>query len=180
MVTSTPVAFPHSDLSLAVSAGIYHDIQHFLSREALLLDHRRFDEWTALLANDVVFRMPAGFAREIGMETPGGVDCFQDDRRAIASRIKRLQERAEAGQQQVPTQTRRFITNVIVCPCDRDEYNVLSYILLTTSRPGVAQNAVFSAERHDRLRRSTRSFRIVRREIVIDQRNANVDIDMYL
>jgi 3-phenylpropionate/cinnamic acid dioxygenase small subunit len=180
MVTSTPVAFPNSDLSLAVSAGIYHDIQHFLCREALLLDHRRFDEWTALLASDVVFRMPAGFAREIGMETPGGVDCFQDDRRAIASRIKKLQERAEAGQQQVPTQTRRFITNVIVCPCDRDEYNVLSYILLTTSRPGVAQNAVFSAERHDRLRRSTRTFKIVRRTIVIDQRNANVDIDMYL
>jgi len=25
-----------SDLSLAVSAGIYHDIQHFLCREALL------------------------------------------------------------------------------------------------------------------------------------------------
>jgi 3-phenylpropionate/cinnamic acid dioxygenase small subunit len=183
MVTSsTPVAFPNSDLSLAVGAGIYHDIQHFLCREALLLDHRRFDEWTALLANDVVFRMPAGFAREIGMETPAGVDCFQDDRRAIAARINRLQELAEtpARQQQLAVQTRRFITNVIVCPCDRDEYNVLSYILLTTSRPGVAQNAVFSAERHDRLRRSTRTFKIVRREIVMDQRNTNVDIDMYL
>ena len=178
---STSIAFPNSDLSLAVSAGIYHDIQHFLCREALLLDHRRFDEWTGLLASDVVFRMPARFAREIGMESPAGVDYFQDDRRAIAARIKRLQDHPElpASQQLLAKQTRRFITNVIVCPCDRDEYNVLSYLLLTTSRPGEA-STVFSAERYDRLRRATRTFKIVRREIVMDQSNANVDIDMYL
>jgi 3-phenylpropionate/cinnamic acid dioxygenase small subunit len=179
---STSDAFPNTDLSLAVTAGVYHDIQHFLFREALLLDHRRFDEWTGLLAQDVVFRMPARFAREIGMESPAGVDCFHDDRRAIGARIKRLQERTEpqGGQQQLAIQTRRFIANVIVCPCDRDEYNVLSYVLLTVCRGGEGQNTVFSAERYDRLRKSSRSFKIVRREIVMDQRNANVDIDMYL
>jgi 3-phenylpropionate/cinnamic acid dioxygenase small subunit len=177
---STSAAFPNSDLSLPVTAGVYHDIQHFLFREALLLDHRRFDEWTALLANDVVFRMPARFAREIGMEFPAGVDCFHDDRRAIAARIKRLQERTEPHAGGLAPQTRRFVANVIVCPCDRDEYNVLSYMLLTVSRAGDAQSTVFSAERYDRLRRSSRSFKIVRRDIVMDQGNANVNIDMYL
>jgi 3-phenylpropionate/cinnamic acid dioxygenase small subunit len=177
---STSAAFPNSDLSLPVTAGVYHDIQHFLFREALLLDHRRFDEWTALLAADVVFRMPARFAREIGMEFPAGVDCFHDDRRAIAARIKRLQERTEPHAGELAPQTRRFVANVIVCPCDRDEYNVLSYMLLTVSRAGDAQSTVFSAERYDRLRRSSRSFKIVRRDIVMDQRNANVNIDMYL
>jgi 3-phenylpropionate/cinnamic acid dioxygenase small subunit len=177
---STSAAFPNSDLSLPVTAGVYHDIQHFLFREALLLDHRRFDEWTALLASDVVFRMPARFAREIGMEFPAGVDCFHDDRRAIAARIKRLQERTEPHAGELAPQTRRFVANVIVCPCDRDEYNVLSYMLLTVSRAGDAQSTVFSAERYDRLRRSSRSFKIVRRDIVMDQGNANVNIDMYL
>ena len=177
---STSAVFPNTDLSLAVTAGVYHDIQHFLFREALLLDHRRFDEWTALLANDVVFRMPARFAREIGMEFPAGVDCFHDDRRAIAARIKRLQERTEPHAGELAPQTRRFVANVIVCPCDRDEYNVLSYMLLTVSRAGDAQSTVFSAERYDRLRRSSRSFKIVRRDIVMDQGNANVNIDMYL
>jgi 3-phenylpropionate/cinnamic acid dioxygenase small subunit len=177
-----PVAFPNSDLSLAVSAGVYHDIQHFLFREALLLDHRRFDEWTCLLSSDAKFRMPARFAREIGIEPPIGVDHFDDDRRAIVARLKRLQETGgtNAGQQQSTPQTRRFIANVIVCPCERDEYNVLSYLLLTIVRPGEAQSTVFSAERYDRLRKSSRSFKIVHREIVIDQRNANIDIDMYL
>lgn len=175
---SSSVAFPNSDLSLPATAGVYHDIQHFLFREAVLLDHRRFDEWTALLASDVVFRMPARFAREIGMESPAGVDCFHDDRRAIANRIKRLQERTESCAAE--HQTRRFISNVIVCPCERDEYNVLSYMLLTVSRIGEAQSTVFTAERYDRLRRCSRTFKIVRREIVMDQRNANVNIDMYL
>jgi PAH dioxygenase small subunit len=178
---STSAAFPNSDLSLPVTAGVYHDIQHFLFREALLLDHRRFEEWTALLASDVVFRMPARFAREIGMEFPAGVDCFHDDRRAIAARIKRLQERTESlGAEECGPQTRRFVANVIVCPCERDEYNVLSYMLLTVSCAGEAQSTVFSAERYDRLRKSSRSFKIVRREIVMDQRNGNVNIDMYL
>src|SRR5579864_664328 len=174
---SSSVTFPNSDLSLPVTAGVYHDIQHFLFREAVLLDHRRFDEWTALLSSDVVFRMPARFAREIGMESPAGVDCFHDDRRAIIARIKRLQEIGEARLQFTP-QTRRFISNVIVCPCERDEYNVLSYMLLTVSRPGEAQSSVYTAERYDRLRKSSRTFKIMRREIVMDQRNANVNIDM--
>ena len=179
---STPSAFPKTDLSLAVSAGVYHDIQHFLFREALLLDHRRFGEWTCLLASDATFRMPARFAREIGIEASAGVDYFDDDRRAIVARLKQLEGAGEtnAGQQQSVPQTRRFIANVIVCPCDRDEYNVLSYLLLTIARSGEAQSSVFSAERYDRLRRSSRSFKIVHREIVIDQRNANVDIGMYL
>src|SRR5262249_22810350 len=157
--TNSTAAFPHTDLShtdlsLAVSAGVYHDIQHFLFREALLLDHRRFDEWAGLLANDVVFRIPARFARQIGIHAPSGVEYFHDDRREIAAKIKLLQERlaSEAGQAQSATQTRRFITNIIVCPCDRDEYNVFSYMLLTRSPPGDAPSTVYTAERHDRLR----------------------------
>ena len=175
---STSAAFPNTDLSLAVSAGVYHDIQHFLFREALLLDHHRFDEWAGLLANDVVFRIPARFARGIGLQTPTGVDYYNDDRRAILAKIKLLQ--AAIAAPAAVTQTRRIITNVIVCPCDRDEYNVLSYLLLTRTDCGETPCTVFSAERYDRLRGAGRTLRIVRREIVMDQKNANVDIDMYL
>jgi 3-phenylpropionate/cinnamic acid dioxygenase small subunit len=175
---SMPAVFPGSDLSLAVGAGVYHDIQHFLFREALLLDHRRFDEWIELMAPDVVFRMPARFAREIGMEPPTGVEYLHDDRRALSARIKLLQRREESAPFTV--QTRRLITNVVVCPCNRDEYKVLSYMLLTRSAPDAAQSTVFTAERHDRLRGSMRTLRIVSREIVMDQRGANIDIDMYL
>jgi PAH dioxygenase small subunit len=175
--------FADGDLSLGVTAETYHDIQHFLFREALLLDHRRFDEWASLLANDVVFRMPVRFAQAIGIETPPGVEYFNDDRRAITSRIKMLEEKmtSPAGQRVAAAQTRRFITNVIVCPHHRDEYNVLSYMMLTRSNaPGEVPSTVFTAERHDRLRGSPRRMHIVHREIVLDQRNANVDIDVYL
>jgi 3-phenylpropionate/cinnamic acid dioxygenase small subunit len=179
---SAPGALSHHDLALPVTAGVYHDIQHFLFRESLLLDHRRFDEWTALLASDAELCLPARFAREIGVECAAGVDHFQYDRQAISARFKRLQEcRGSDTGQQLSTKTRRFITNVIVCACDRDEYNVLSYLLVTRSGPGEAQNYILSAERYDRLRRASRTFKIVRREIVMDQTSsAHADIDMYL
>jgi 3-phenylpropionate/cinnamic acid dioxygenase small subunit len=180
--TSAPGPLSHQDLALPVTAGVYHDIQHFLFREALLLDHQRFDEWTTLLATDAVLCLPARFAREIGMECGAGVDHFQYDRQAISARFKRMQQRAgsDAGQP-LSTKTRRFITNVIVCACDRDEYNVLSYVLVTRSGPGEAQSQILSAERYDRLRSASRHFKIVRREIVMDQTSAsNADIDMYL
>jgi 3-phenylpropionate/cinnamic acid dioxygenase small subunit len=180
--TSAPGPLSHQDLALPVTAGVYHDIQHFLFRESLLLDHGRFDEWTSLLASDAVICLPARFAREIGMECGAGADHFQYDRQAISARFKRLQQRAgsDAGQR-LSTKTRRFITNVIVCACDRDEYNVLSYVLVTRSGPGEAQSHVLSAERYDRLRSASRHFKIVRREIVMDQTSAaNADIDMYL
>jgi 3-phenylpropionate/cinnamic acid dioxygenase small subunit len=182
MATNCSAVFPNTDLSLAVSAGVYHDIQHFLFREALLLDHRRFDEWTALLANDVIFRIPARFARGIGLETPAGLEYFNDDRRAIVAKIKLLQAALASpdNQRHFATHTRRLITNVIVCPCDRDEYNVLSYLLLTRSDAGDAPSVVFTAERYDRLRGAGRTLRLIRREIVMDQKNPNVDIDMYL
>jgi 3-phenylpropionate/cinnamic acid dioxygenase small subunit len=173
--------FPGPDLSLALSPGIYHDVQHFLFREAVLLDHRRFDEWTELLASDVVFRIPARFAREIGMALPAGTDYFHDDRRALIARIKQLQQRAAAAPEQhsPAMQIRRLITNVVACPCGRDEYNVLSYLLLTRSGAGEAQSTVFSAERHDHLRGALHKLRIVRREIVIDPKKADTDIEMY-
>jgi 3-phenylpropionate/cinnamic acid dioxygenase small subunit len=180
--TGAPGALSHHDLALPVTAGVYHDIQHFLFRESLLLDHQRFDEWTALLANDAQLCLPAKFAREIGMECGAGVDHFQYDRHAIAARFKRLQHTAGSDTgQPLLTRTRRFITNVIVCACDRDEYNVLSYLLVTRSGPGEAQTHILSAERYDRLRRASRTFKIVRREIVMDSMSAaNADIDLYL
>jgi 3-phenylpropionate/cinnamic acid dioxygenase small subunit len=116
------------------------------------------------------------------MECAAGVDHFQYDRHAIGARFKRLQQRVASDTgQQLSTRTRRFITNVIVCACDRDEYNVLSYLLVTRSGPGEAQSHILSAERYDRLRRASRTFKIVRRKIVMDQTNsASADIDMYL
>jgi 3-phenylpropionate/cinnamic acid dioxygenase small subunit len=180
--TRAPGPISHQDLALPVTAGVYHDIQHFLFRESLLLDHGRFDEWTAMLASDAVICLPARFAREIGMECGAGADHFRYDRQAISARFKRLQQQVGSNTgQPSSTKTRRFITNVIVCACDRDEYNVLSYLLVTRSGPGEAQSQILSAERYDRLRRASNHFKIVRREIVMDRTSAaNADIDMYL
>jgi 3-phenylpropionate/cinnamic acid dioxygenase small subunit len=170
------------DIQLTVSAAVHHEIWHFLVREALLLDNRRFDEWAELIANDVRFRFPGRYADELGIGSGSSQDFIEDDRAALVARINRL--RGDPGTNKPRsslTKTRRLITNVLVSPASRDEYVVFSYLLLARNGIGEVESKVFSAERHDRIRRSAQSFKIVRREIFMDQEpGAEIAIDMYL
>ncbi len=140
---------------IPVGPGVYHDIQHFLFREAYLLDHERYDEWATLLADDLVYRTAA--------KVPDG---FEESYRSIRERISHLAG-ARSGTESLE-HPRRFITNIIVSVAGCcDEYDVVSYLLITRGRPEEAQQ-LLSAERHDRLRRASQSYRLVRREIFLD------------
>jgi 3-phenylpropionate/cinnamic acid dioxygenase small subunit len=140
---------------IPVGPGVYHDIQHFLFREAYLLDHGRYSEWAGLLAEDLVYRT--------AVQVPNG---FAENYRSIRERIGHLPEAAAgAGPAEQP---RRWVTNIIVSVAGCcDEYDVVSYLLITRSRAGEAEK-LLSAERHDRLRRSSQSYRLVQREIILD------------
>ena len=140
---------------IPVGPGVYHDIQHFLFREAYLLDHERYDEWTTLLADDLVYRTAAQSA-----------DGFNESYRSIRERISHLED-ARGGAHPLD-HPRRFVTNIIVSVAGCcDEYDVVSYLLITRSGAADAEK-LLSAERHDRLRRASQSYRLVRREIFLD------------
>jgi ethylbenzene dioxygenase beta subunit len=172
-------AFAQCDPLLPLGVGIHHDIQHFLFREALLLDHERYEEWIELLAADVRYRTPVHFARAIGVDPPAGAEYFEDDHRSLTSRIHQLRESGAATR--ATGHMRRLITNVIACPRRRDEYDVLSYLLIALGSPAENASWLLSAERHDHLRRAAQSFRIVRREIIVDRRQAAAGaIDLFL
>jgi 3-phenylpropionate/cinnamic acid dioxygenase small subunit len=184
-MTTHPSVFPHCDPLVLVGAGIHHDIQQFLFREALLLDHERYEDWIALLAADVRYRTPVSFARAIGIEPPTGTDYFEDDCRSLIARIRGLQNQrgptVSARSSVAQARMRRLITNIIVSPRGRDEYDVLSYVLITHSGSKEDSNWFLSAERYDRVRCAARSFKIFYREIVVDQRSATVGaIDAFL
>jgi 3-phenylpropionate/cinnamic acid dioxygenase small subunit len=143
------------DHFVPVGAGVYHDIQHFLFREAYLLDQERYGEWVTLLAEDLVYRTPAE-----------AVHSFNDDYRSIRERVGHLSDVKTVGGPSA--RPRRFITNIIVCVAGCcDEYEVLSYVLITRARNDGTER-LLSAERHDHLRRAAQSFRIFRREIFLD------------
>lgn len=154
-VTASSIRASKIDRFIPVGAGVYHDIQHFLFREAHLLDQEHYGEWVTLLAEDLVYRAPAGAAHS-----------FNDDYRSLCERVSHLSDMKRV--EDPSARPRRFITNIIVSVAGCcDEYDVLSYLLVTRARNDETER-LLSAERHDRLRRAAQSYKLVRREIFID------------
>jgi 3-phenylpropionate/cinnamic acid dioxygenase small subunit len=158
---------------IPVSPQVYQDIQQFLIREALLLDRQRYREWTALLAEDVIYRGPRHLAprlTEAARRLPAASGHVDENYRSILTRVSRLLDETNASAESQTSRARRFVTNITVsvahCP---DEYDVLSYLLVAGTHNDDASHTLLSAERWDRLRRAGPSYRIVRREILVDQ-----------
>ena len=138
---------------MPVNSQVYSEIQQFLIYEALLLDHRCFDQWSTLLSRDIAYSVC----------NCGTLEYIDSGRDALLQRTGRQLQIAN-----LPS-TRRFVTNVSVtfAHC-RNEYDVVSYLrVMHISHEGSA-NSAWSAERRDRLRATDRSFAILRREVLID------------
>jgi 3-phenylpropionate/cinnamic acid dioxygenase small subunit len=157
---------------IPVGPQVYQDIQQFLIREALLLDRQRYREWAALLAEDLIYRGPLHLPprrAEAARPLPAASGHVDEDYRSILTRVSLLLDETNASAESQTSRARRFVTNITVsvahCP---DEYDVLSYLLVAGTHDD-ASCTLLSAERWDRLRRGGPSYRIVRREILVDQ-----------
>jgi 3-phenylpropionate/cinnamic acid dioxygenase small subunit len=158
---------------ILVRPEVYQDIQQFLIREALLLDCQRYREWAALLAEDIIYRGPLHLApkpAEGPRKLPAASGQVDENYHSILTRVSRLLEETKSSAESQTSRARRFVTNITVsvahCP---DEYDVLSYLLVAGTHDEDASYTLLSAERWDRLRRAGPSYRIVRREILVDQ-----------
>lgn len=117
---------------------------------AFFLDHGKFDEWTTLLARDVVYRTAAQ------LSAPAEANASDaDDRReygydflvTYAQKLKRTSDGV--------SKVRRLVTNIIVARGPRHgEFTVGSYLLITgasgTSADGT--DGTLTVERHDLIR----------------------------
>ena len=98
------------------------------------------------------------------------VQHYHDDWRSIMTRIARLTATKSAWAEDPPSRTRRMVTNVLVSKADKaGEYWVNSYLLVTRSRFNFHEYDLISAERRDLLRQDGDSFKLARREILVDQ-----------
>jgi 3-phenylpropionate/cinnamic acid dioxygenase small subunit len=156
-----------------VGADIYNRIVGFLYREATLLDSIRLKEWGALLAPDLVYGVPLRQTRPMLQQAQSVVRTVQhyhDNYRSIMGRIMRLTETRSAWAEDPPSRTRRMVSNVQVFTTGTpDEFEVVSYLLLTRSRFDSPNMDLISGERHDRLRVDGADFKIARREVILDQ-----------
>ena len=134
---------------LPVSSEIGYEIHEFLAWEALLLDSRRYPEWSALLAKDLTYRCPGR----------------PDAERSYNMTLWHLRKQPAVAVG-AHTHTHRFLSNVIVTYGDSpEEFVVASYILINYSYPEHSDTKAFSVDRRDHLRRAPNTFRIMRREV---------------
>ena len=149
----------------------YNRLLETLYDEAAALDERRFDDWVALLAKDLIYQAPIRLTRtgvNLDRDVMRTMFHFDEDYNSILMRTGRLQKSAWA--EDPPSRCRRFITNVRVAACEIDgEYEVVSYLYLERSRGDNPHNETLTAERRDVWRAGEQGFTLARREIIVDQ-----------
>lgn len=152
------------------SDPLYHELLAFYHREAWLLDNRQFDEWLECLDDAVVYAMPfrltlSGEAATAFGAVEGGV--FDETRTSLARRCEIACNPGAWGE--VPhARTRHFLSNLIVEQSEDDNLHTVVNLLLTSFRSNESRPEMVVAERRDVVSRAGDSFRILRREVLID------------
>lgn len=157
-----------------VTADLQHEIEQFLYDEAALLDAHRYDEWIALVADDMRYWMPVRanrLRREAEQEIAGPDDAafFDETKAQLEQRLRRL-ETGMAWAEDPLSRTRHLVSNVRIFPDGDDELEVECAFLLYRTRLEREMD-LFVGKRTDRLRRADTEagWVIARRTIILDQ-----------
>jgi 3-phenylpropionate/cinnamic acid dioxygenase small subunit len=154
-----------------LGSEVYNRILETLYDEAAALDERRFDDWVAMLASDLIYTAPIRLTRtgpNRDRDVVRTMMHFDDDYASILMRTGRLSKSAWA--EDPPSRTRRFVTNLRVAELeDPNEYEVVSYLHLVRSRGDSEVIEEMTAERRDLWRLVEGSFKLSKREIIVDQ-----------
>lgn len=157
-----------------VTPELQQEIEQFLYHEARVLDERNYHEWFDLLADDIHYYMPTRYNRlkreaDHEFSKPDEAAFFDEDKHSIAQRIRRL-DTGMAWAEDPPSRTRHTVSNVVIRPRGKGEYEVDCYYLLYRSRLE-REVEMFVGMRHDLLRRASNAagFMIAARTIILDQ-----------
>jgi 3-phenylpropionate/cinnamic acid dioxygenase small subunit len=164
---------PTAGKRIATGSSMYNEVLEFLYDEAGMLDQQKFDDWAAILAEDLSYTAPLRITRQ-GPDRLNTIVRttlhYDDDYGSIMARLQRLDTKS-AWAEDPPSRTRRFVTNVRIWESAKpNEFEVESYLLLSRSRYEQSTLQMLSCVRHDLVRRSgPGAFKLARREIIVDQ-----------
>jgi 3-phenylpropionate/cinnamic acid dioxygenase small subunit len=159
----------------SVDLETHHEVSQFLFREARLLDTRQFEDWLAMIAEDVQYVAPVRLARmpreeRKEFEPVGGGAHFDETKEDLAQRVRKVNT-GRAWSEVPASRTRHLVTNVEVLSADDGTYEVSSHFLVYRTRSATYQDQ-FAGGRLDVLRRRSADFgdlELVRRTILLDQ-----------
>jgi 3-phenylpropionate/cinnamic acid dioxygenase small subunit len=154
--------------------GLWFEAVTWLDREAELLDESMYEDWLALLTEDIQYSVPLRLTRERGAasEVRSGAPHFLEDMTTLRMRVERLKTEF-AWAEDPPSRTRRFVTNVRPRHAPAG-IAVRSYLLLYRSRGEDTSPEMISAERDDLLRRTDGGLRLCERIVTLDQATLGV------
>lgn len=154
----------------SLSPEHHYQVTQWLVEEAAMLDSGRFDDWLALMADDVVYRVPVRLTKPRGeSDISDKMFHFDETIETLRLRVKRL-DTEFAWAEDPPSRTRHFVSNVRVTPgAAEGELAVDSYLLVYRNRGERPDYDLISGQRHDVLRRRNGSWALARRTVVLDQ-----------
>ncbi len=151
---------------------LQYEVEQFLFEEARLLDERRYDEWLALLTDDIHYWMPVRrttYTREADNEFtgPGEMAFFDDDINFLKMRVEKLKAN-NSWAEDPPSRTRHFVSNIRITDVADSEITVdLNFHLYRTRLDSEEDSWI--GRRTDVLRRVDEGFRLAQRHIFVEQ-----------
>jgi len=159
-------------------ALLKQEIEDFLYREADLLDERRYDEWLALLAEDVRYWMPMrrnvkvdDLEREFTREGRD-ISWFDEGKETLTRRVRQIQTGIHWAEEPV-SRISHLISNVQLIEVNPSaevpaEVSVRCRFLVYRNRVET-ETDILVGKREDLLRRAGTDWQIARRKILLDQ-----------
>jgi 3-phenylpropionate/cinnamic acid dioxygenase small subunit len=154
------------------------EVAEFLYREAELLDERRYDDWLALLADDVRYWMPMRRNVKFGEEdrefTREGSDIawFDEGKETLTRRVRQIQTGIHWAEEPL-SRISHLVSNVHLVeatPAVADPAAVIVKCRFLVYRNRVeTETDILVGKREDVLRRVADGWQIARRKIILDQ-----------
>lgn len=157
---------------IPVDRDTLHKVEQFLYREARLLDHERWDDWLALMAEDIHYWMPT-------MENRRRADkngAYAEDRGALYNdslldltrRVTRFKQ-PSAWAEDPPTRHTHVVSGIEVYQGEKEGELIVHSTFVNYRSRVEKDNDLLIGRREDVLRVDGDSFRIARRKIIITQ-----------
>ncbi|MEH6567896.1 MAG: aromatic-ring-hydroxylating dioxygenase subunit beta [Halioglobus sp.] len=158
-------------------------LERFYHHEARLLDNRQYQQWLALITEDIQYVMPSRVNIAVNNRDRGREEMLDIDRELegvdsmgcplreenyihLMVRVERAYK-MNSWSENPPARTRRIIGNVELMSTEGNLHTVLNNFLLYYARPG-SENYVYSGQRRDTLLHEEGGYKIQHREVVLD------------
>src|SRR5919206_1681996 len=149
------------------------EIEEFLYAEAALLDERRFEEWLALLTDDIRYWMPMRRNVKFGEQERENtrerqdMNWFDEGKTTLQQRVQQIMTGIHWAEEPL-SRVCHMVTNVQVVQATATEVTVRSRFLVYRNRLQ-DETDFFVGKREDVLRKVDGAWKIARRQILLDQ-----------